>query len=191
MAELFTKIVQDASRKGKKLGDTQTRDWFRDRAMSVSKINPSRLMLQGNRVNKIEPGKMYMFFYDPKWKETLPYYDTFPVLFPFSVLPQHFIGMNLHYLPPLLRARLMDALYDLTESKITEDSRLRLSYNILKGASGMSMFKPTVHMYRYDHLRSNFLEIPATEWDVAAFIPTHRFKKASARTVWNESRDKI
>ena len=37
----------------------------------------------GDLTSKIEPGNMYMFMYDPKLKETLPYYDTFPLCLPF------------------------------------------------------------------------------------------------------------
>jgi len=191
MAILFSKIAQEAAKKGKALGDPDTRDWFRDRAQAVVRANPRQVMLRGNKVKKIEPGKLYMFFYDPKWKEELPWYDIFPLLFPFYLGPEHFMGLNMHYLPPLLRARLMDALYNLGQKRITEQSRLRLSYQILNGAARFKLFKPTVHMYRYDHLRSNFLEVPATEWDVALFLPLERFKKSDKRSVWNASRDSV
>ena len=29
---------------------------------------------------RLMPGRMFMFFYDPKHKETLPYYDRFPLV---------------------------------------------------------------------------------------------------------------
>lgn len=191
MAQLFTKILKDASTRGKVPGRPDARDWFRDKALSLTRANPKRMMLQGNQVSKIEPGKMYGFFYDPKHKLTLPYYDTFPLIFPFAVKGDHFIGINLHYLPPLLRARLMDALYDLTEKNLTEDSKLKLSYGILNGASRFKLFQPTIHKYLFKHMRSNFLEIPATQWDIAALLPAERFVGASKRKVWNDSRDKV
>lgn len=191
MGQLFTKILKDAGMQGKVPGRPDSRDWFRDKAQATARANPKRLMLQGNKVKMIQPGKMYSFFYDPKTKDTLPYYDTFPLIFPFSLLPQHFIGINMHYLPPLLRARLMDALYDLVGKRITEDSKLRISYGILQGASRFKLFQPTIHKYLYSHMRSNFLEIPADQWDIALMLPTERFVKAGKRRVWNESRDKV
>jgi len=37
-------------------------------------------------VDSVEPGGMYMFLYDPKTKAKLPYFDRFPLIFPFNKL---------------------------------------------------------------------------------------------------------
>ena len=81
-------------------------------------------------------GSMQMFFYDPKHKETLPYYDRFP---PLSIILKPakggFLGLNLHYLPPILRAQFLDALMDNVTSKKSEDAKFQLTTRLLAGTS--------------------------------------------------------
>lgn len=134
----------------------------------MSSIQPHRVVRQFEKkrqVGDIEPGMMYLFRYDPKGKKTLPYYDTFPLIFPVEKYSDGFLGINFHYLPPVLRAKLMDAIYGtVTNKKYDDTTKVRLSYNILKGASKYKAFKPTVKHYLFDHVRSPFLEITAVEW---------------------------
>ncbi len=47
--------------------------------------------------------------------------------------PGGFTGLNLHYLPMVLRAKLLDALMDITSDKKYDDNtKFNLSYNTLK-----------------------------------------------------------
>ena len=86
----------------------------------------------------------------------------------------------------------MDAIYGtVTNKKYDDTTKVRLSYNILKGAAKYKAFKPTVKHYLYDHVRSPFLEITAVEWDIALFLPFERFQKAQKETVWKDSRSMI
>ena len=55
-------------------------------------------------------GKMYFYSYNPKWRDKLPWYDTFPLVFPIERYPDGFLGLNFHYLAPKHRAILMDQL---------------------------------------------------------------------------------
>ena len=140
----------------------------------------------------MELGQMYAFKYDPKMKKELPYYDTFPLIFPISFDNDGFYGINFHYLPPILRAKLMDALYSTLTNKNYDDStRVRISYSILQSASKFRYFKPTLKKYLRAHVRSQFLEINVNEWDMALFLPTESFRKADTGRVWEESRKKI
>jgi hypothetical protein len=135
---------------------------------------------------------MYMFFYDPKHKATLPYYDRFPLIFPIERYKDGFLGINFHYLPLPLRAKLMDALYSLSSNtRYDEKTKLKLSYNILNGASKYAPFRPTIKRYLRSHVRSRFVKVFSSEWDIALFLPAHRFEKASASKVWRDSRDII
>lgn len=174
------------------------REWYRDAAQQfqgVSTISPSRVARQFEKkrqVGDIEPGMMYLFRYDPKTKKTLPYYDTFPLIFPVEKYSDGFLGINFHYLPPVLRAKLMDAIYGtVTNKKYDQTTKVRISYNILKAAAKYKAFKPTVKHYLYDHVRSPFLEITSVEWDIALFLPLERFQKATKETVWKDSRGMI
>lgn len=131
---------------------------------------------------------MYCFYYDPKWKKELPYYDRFPMIFPIHMESDRFLGINLHYLPYNLRAKLMDALYSLETSATKGQKKLQISYSILKAASKYEAFKPCIKEYLKSHVRSRFVKIDHTEWDIAIMLPLERFEKATKQKVWAESK---
>ena len=134
-------------------------------------------------------GKMYFYSYDPKWKDILPYYDTFPLVFPIEKYKDGFLGLNFHYLAPKDRAVLMDQLKGFANNKkYDETTRLLLTYNMLKGFSKIKRAKPTVHRYLTSKLKSRFVLVNADEWEVALFLPVERFRKASKKKVWSQSR---
>ena len=141
----------------------------------------------GDLTSKIEPGNMYMFMYDPKLKETLPYYDTFPLCLPFDSAPGGFIGLNLHYLPPLQRAVLLGNLLDYTDKQITEKSKIDVSWSLLKNFTKFPQVKPSIKRYLSNHVQSRFLKVEPQHWKAAIFLPTHNFVGANTRTVYQNS----
>ena len=197
MTTIFDTILQQGVRQGIVPARTRAaREWYRDQAGRVSgNITPSRILNRADEVRKtsdMEYGLMYAFRYDPKMKKELPYYDTFPLIFPIRFEADGFLGINFHYLPPILRAKLMDALYpNVTNKKYDVTTRMKVSYSILQSASKYRFFKPTIKKYLRNHVRSQFLEIPATEWDIALFLPTESFRKSDTGRIWEDSRKKI
>jgi hypothetical protein len=193
-ATLFSDILHQGFSKRFKNGEMEVIDWYRDKALSVTSKNMSgeRLINRaGSKVNTVAkpmPGKALMFSYDPKHKLTLPYYDTFPVIFPLELYKDGFLGINLHYLPPVYRARLMDMLYDtLNNNRYDSTTKLKINYKILNAASRYKYFKPCIKQYLFSHIRSPMVEISPTEWDYVMFLPLSRFQKASQRKVWDDS----
>jgi hypothetical protein len=133
-----------------------------------------------------------MFFYDPKGKATLPYYDIFPMIFPIGFQEGGFLGINLHYLPPYYRAKLMDALYSTANNnKYDESTKLKISYEMLNSASKFGAFAPCVKRYLWDHVQSKFLYVEPTNWDTALMLPLERFQKATKTKVFNDSISKV
>lgn len=193
-AYIFDNILTQGIRAGQiPARTTDARNWFRD-AAATTNVAPSTLIKRnrGKQVGRPVTGSMYLFNYDPKHKKTLPYYDRFPLIFMIEDYSDGFLGVNLHYLPPQLRARLMDALYsNVNNTRYDETTKLRLSYDILKSAAKYKMFKPTVKRYLTRQVKSSFVLIDPVEWDVALFLPVQRFSKKSADFVWNESRKAI
>ena len=187
----FEKILEKGARQGYVPAKTKVgRDWFRDIAKTTT-ISANKLMgsEKSALTSSIEIGRMYAFFYDPKHKQTLPYYDRFPLIFPFADADKGFLGINLHYLPYVLRAKLMDELYSLSTNKsYNEKTKLRLSYKVLKGASRFKFFKPCVKHYLNAHVQSRFLEVSADKWDIALFLPVEKFAKKGKQAVWSDSR---
>lgn len=134
-------------------------------------------------------GDMFMFFYDAKHKDTLPYYDRFPLAIIVDFAPDGFYGINLHYLPLPLRAKFLDALLDTTTNKkYDKTTRFRASYRMLQSASKTRYFKPCFKHYLADHVKGNFAKIAAPDWEIATFLPTADFRGASEARVHRDSR---
>ena len=187
--ELFTDILNSTPDIG--AATTSARMWLREQALSVNSVNPKQVLTQqpDRMVTKITIGRMYLFMYDPKTKKDLPYYDRFPLIFPFQKAPDGFYGINMHYLPHMMRAKLMDNLYTLSNNKNIDDTtKLRLSYEMLNKASKFRFFKPCVKHYLNNHVKSRFLWVPADKWDTALFLPLERFVGATKQQVWRDSR---
>jgi len=134
-------------------------------------------------------GKMYFYSYNPKWKDKLPWYDTFPLVFPIEEYNNGFLGLNFHYLRPKDRAILLDQLKVFANNKkYDETTKLKLRYNMLQGFSKIKRARPTVHRYLSGKVNSKFVLINADEWEVALFLPVERFKKANKKKVWAHSK---
>lgn len=194
MANLFTTLSSAAFRAGINPRTRQSRAWFQDKVSELKNINRRQLMREEpiELRNKQLLGTMNMFFYDPKTKDTLPYYDRFPLSIIVSPAEKGFYGLNLHYLPMTLRAKFLDALLDVTNNKIYDDTtKFQLTYNMLKRSASLKYFKPCFKHYLSSQVKSRFAMIPPSEWEIAAFLPTADFEKANDRQVYRDSRKMI
>ncbi len=191
MSNLFQKLELEAFRAGITPRTQESREWFRKKVQRLTRVNREQLMREDEVTRRATHsfGSMFMYFYDPKTKDKLPYYDTFPLVIPVEPAEGGFRGINLHYLPPILRAKFLDALLDVTNNKkYDQTTKFRLTYNILNGARKMRYFKPCFKHYLLNHVKSRFAEVPAPEWEIATFLPTAQWKKASAGKVYSDSR---
>ena len=166
-------------------------DWFKEKVKQAGAsarmraVTPTQLLRRQPEDNIIL-GKMFFYKYDPKWAKKLPYWDMYPLVFPFEKVSRGFYGINLHYIPPKDRAVLMDQLKRYaTNKKYDKSTRLELTYNLLKGY-GRAV--PCVKRYLRDHVISETVRIDADEWEIAIFLPVERFQKESAATVWKDSK---
>ena len=180
----FIQAVRDETR-----GRPRSTQWYMDKIEEFGKPGAMDLIRDGKRDVKPFYGKLNMFFYDPKHKKKLPYYDTFPLVVPIEKYPDGFLGINMHYLPIPLRIRLLDKLVDFTNNtKFDESTRLIVDYSKLKN---IDLIKPTLHRYLAGYTKSQFRRIDANEFTIATLLPVQRFKKASDKAVWKESRSMI
>ena len=137
-------------------------------------------------------GGMYYFYYDPKGKDDLPYYDKFPLVLALERYPDGFLGLNLHYLPIKYRVAFLDKLMDYAiYNENDEPKRLRVTYDILSASRRFKEFRPCIKRYLSSHIRSKILAVQPNEWDVATFLPVHQFKKAKPTEVWEDSVQQI
>ena len=195
MSSIFDTVLTKGVRAGQIPARTESaREWYRNTAQEYKNVNETKLMKGGNErlTNRPMIGSMYMYYYDPKHKATLPYFDRFPLVFPYRKVENGFMGLNLHYLPLNYRAKLMDALYDVSNNdKFDETTKLKFNYNILNNAAKFKYFAPCVKHYLTEQVRSRFLYVYPSEWDIALFLPLERFQGASKQKVWAESKKLI
>ena len=134
----------------------------------------------------IIPGEMYLFRYDAKHKETLPYWDMYPLIFPFRRTEKGFYGLNMHYLPYRLRIILLDRLMDFrTNARLNEHTKLKFAWDTVKGLSRYELVKPCVHQYLTSHVKSPLKKIESENWVSALMLPVEGFMKESKEDVWS------
>jgi hypothetical protein len=194
MPSLFSKIQSDADRAGFLPRTAESKDWFYKKIRTLTNISPSKVLTDDSLVTRARPliGRMFMFLYDPKHKETLPYYDRFPLILMVGPAKGGFYGLNLHYLPPRQRAIFFDRLMDYTNNKkLDESTRFRLSYNLLNSTAKLRAFAPCFKHYLYNQISSKTVEILPTEWEIALFLPTESFIGQTKQTLWGSTRGLI
>ena len=161
-------------------------------SLITDKSSPAQLKKDGKLLGRPSAGRMSMFIYDPKTKAKLPYYDTFPLVLPLEPIRGGFLGLNLHYLPMVLRAKLLDGLMETTNNNKYDDStKFTATYQQLKGAANLKPFKPCLKHYLISNVKSRLALVPSPEWEIATFLPTASFAKASAGKVHSDSRNII
>ena len=191
MSNLFQNLEMEAFRKGITPRTQESRDWFRKKAQSMRRVNRNQIMKEEpiELVGKFQPGAMAMFFYNPKTKDKLPYYDSFPLTIIVDKAEGGFYGLNLHYLPPILRAKFLDVLLDNTSNKAyDEKTRFAVNYNYLKKSARTKYFAPCFKHYLTDHVKSRFAIVPAPEWEIATFLPLADWQKSNGSKVYADSR---
>jgi hypothetical protein len=193
MSNLFYNLEMEAFRSGITPRTKESMDWFRRRAQAMRRVNRNQLMKEEpvELKNRGVVGNMYMFFYDPKMKDTLPYYDRFPLVIVVGKAEGGFYGLNLHYLPPILRAKMLDGLMDITNNRVYDEStRFNIRYNTLKRISRLKYYKPCFKHYLNSQVRSRFAYVQPPEWEIATFLPSADFSKGK-NTVYKDSRKMI
>ena len=191
MAYLLDRIQASLAKEGLKPRTNAARAWIRSKVKDLSSKTALMKAQERLRTNTII-GKMYFFYYDPKTKDSLPYYDRFPLVIPIEQYSDGFLGLNLHYIHPKQRIILLDKLSDtLSNSRFDERTKLRVNYQFLKAASTAFEAMPCIKRYLFTNIDSRFLEISANEWDIAVMLPMETFVGASTSKVYADSRKKF
>ena len=182
-----SKYIQSVQKAAK--GRPKSTDWYRDKIREFGTPKALDLIRDGKQATRPFFGRLNMFFYDPKLKAKLPYYDRFPLVLPLENYSDGFLGLNFHYLPIPLRMRLLDRVVDFSNNtKFDESTKLNVSYNNLKS---IRLIKPTIKRYLAGKVKSRFRRIDADEFIVATLLPVARFKKGSQSEVYRDSRKMI
>ena len=170
-------------------GRPKSTQWFRDKIKEFGTPKSADLIRDGKRTSTPTFGLLNMFVYDPKLKEKLPYYDTFPLVLPIESYSNGFLGINMHYLSMPIRIRLLDRLVDYSNNdKFDSSTELRVDYSRLKK---IDLIKPCLKRYLAGNVKTQFRKVEADEFMVATLLPVQRFKKQSDSHVFAKSRGMI
>jgi len=190
MASLFDTLQANAFRAGVQARTKESQKWFQDKLQDMTMPSRQKLLKDPalERTERDLIGSMYMYFYDPKHKKTLPYYDRFPLTIMVQEAKDGFHGLNLHYLNYNVRAAFLDELMGLAPSKLKNETRIRkLRYELLQKSRKYKEFKPCFKHYLTKHIKTQLTRVPMTEWEIAIFLPVEQFRKASREKVWKDS----
>ena len=197
----FVQRLKDAiSSRGKLQKEREVSiDWLRNRlddfAAFTRKAEQEKLMKDYRGVRQPMTGQMIMYLYRAKHDEILPFWDAAPLGIFMGLVPgktTHFYSLNLHYLPNVMRARFFDALLDVRTTKnITDNTKLAITYKMLKDSQKMNAFRPAWKMYITKNVRSNIVLVPPTEWGNVIFLESAQWQKAGRSTVYQWSRSQI
>ena len=123
-------------------------------------------------------GGLFTYIYDPKWKDKLPYWDRLPLVIPFNIYDDGFIGINLHYASGDDRSKMLQYLFRLRSKKSTRDY-VRISYRSLQAATKSAVLQPCIHRYLSNHIKTRMVKISMEEWENVASLPLAQWKKGT------------
>ena len=175
-SNLFSDLEIAAFRAGITPRTKESIAWFRQKAAQLGQVTggtifrDEQVKMKASLRNPV--GNMYMFYYNAKYRNTLPYFDAFPLVVITQMAEGGFFGLNLHYLPPVMRAKAL---------------------NGLLGSDGLpaKYYRPTIHRYLTSQVRSKFALIDKPEWEIATFLPAAQWRGAGVGKVYRDSRSKM
>lgn len=195
MESTLTKLARQRSASEIQALSSQSYQWLKNKVailrnpLSIAKEIAKEQQRKGGR---FQVGGLYFFYYDPKTKDDLPYYDRFPLVLVLEQYPDGFLGLNLHYLPVSYRLAFLDKLMPFAVLDNNDDiKRMRVTYDILSASKRYKEFRPCIKRYLHGHLQSKILTVQPNEWEVACHLPLQQFRKEKVATVWQESLEEM
>jgi len=186
------KVLGQFARSGKDLQSEQATRWL---ATNLSKIQTKMRQEHFNREKpsisrpgNIIEGTMLFFGYEPKTKDELPFWDSFPLVIMIHKKGNSILGLNLHYLEPSLRAKFLNELLKLTDhpNYATDPPAYfrRVTYPFLKSTARLKPFRAAIKRYYLSAINTKVNVIPSNEWKFTTFLPLDKFRGANREQVW-------
>lgn len=181
MINSFRQSLRDKIRNDGAAINNKSQKWFAETIKQV----------KGHKVVKPQPGRIYAYAYDAKHKDTLPYWDKFPLIIYLGLGKQGqtplMYGLNLHYIPPKARQQFLEELlkqYANTPT-ITNKTKLKIDWSQVKGFKGADQM---IKAYLPGHIMGSLVEIAPKDWANVVTMPLQSFmskgKRFSANKVW-------
>lgn len=182
MINSFRKSLRDKVKNDGAAVNNKSAKWF---AETIKKN------IRGHKVTRPQPGKLYAYMYDAKHKDTLPYWDKFPLIIYLGLGKQGtstlMYGLNLHYIPPKARQQFLEELLKQYASTptITNNTKLKIDWSKVKGFKGADKM---IKAYLPGNIKGSLIEIKPSDWANVVTLPLQSFysqgSRFSANKVW-------
>lgn len=159
----------------------------------TGKVGTDNVKIQGILAKKkavaaIRPGQMLTFKYESKLfgEGKLDHFDRSPLIIFLGYNEDgNFLGLNVHYIPPKVRAMVFSTLLKVEgNKKMRADVQLKVRWKLVKSIAKYKPLKYAIKAYRPDFVRSKTVRIPPAEYRYAVMLPYADFVGATAREVW-------
>ena len=158
----------------------RTKNFIKDKVQKLKDLSKKKVMKDfgSGTVQNVELGMMLFYAYDPKWKHYLPLYDTLPLIIVIGVYNDGWLGLNLHYLPPMARYKFLQQLMKIGGNEnFSKKKKAILTYRLLNGVANSKYMDKTIHRYLASHVRSPITRISPEDYEAVVFLPTASFRK--------------
>ena len=91
---LIDRIKESLAKEGYEPRTRLARTWLKSKIPALRPTSNTLMRDRERLKNKSIIGRMYFYYYDPKTKDSLPYYDKFPLVIPIERYPDGFLGLN-------------------------------------------------------------------------------------------------
>ena len=135
-------------------------------------------------------GQMYMYKYDPIYKNKLEYYDPLPLVTVLSLEKDGFIGLNWHMMEPEMRIMLLEVFEKFTRGRELL-THLAVTWDIIKSSKRFRIGVPMVRRYNTKGVTGKFMKIPVDDWRPMMAIESPRFVGTKKEIVHLRNRAKI
>lgn len=185
MINSFRQSVREKIKNDGAASNTKSQKWF-DKTIKDA--------VRGHKVSKPASGKVYAFAYDAKYKDTLPYWDRFPLIVCLgfvkspksgTILMQ---GLNMHYVPPKARQEFLESILKYSNtSVISNKTMLKVDWSKVKNLPGADKM---IKNYLPSHIVGTITEIKPSDWSNVVLMPLQQFlskgKRYSSQKVWGK-----
>ncbi|AGN30381.1 DNA end protector protein [Vibrio phage nt-1] len=137
--------------------------------------------IRSRKVQVPYKGNMYVFAYDAKTKDKLPYWDKFPCILCLGQQKGYMLGLNLHYIPPKEREKFLTTLLRYANTKtVSNSTRLVIDWGRVKN---IKFSKHMVKLYIMKRIKGSLEEVKPHDWYNVIHMPLQQFVAKNGRNI--------
>ena len=133
------------------------------------------------KASDFTPGNMVFFTYRAKYDQNP--YDMSPLILVLRRSKKYTLGLNINWVPPKLRERLMDFILKGNKKNVEQNKPLSLSYDMIKNYI-MRMGAPAIRLYLNNRISPKGVVIPHYYYYKVVSLRSENFIGISADKAW-------